>query len=395
MFEKTELLPPDPILGLSKMFREDTCANKIDLGVGIYRTPEGQTPVMAAVREAQNIVINNEITKAYSPPEGVPGFSENILELLLGEDSIALGQGCCTAIQTPGGCGALRIAGELLARSEIDGLSVGSPTWANHIPLLSAAGISIHAIPYYDVAKSVIDFDAFVAAIRKLGPKDVLLLHGCCHNPTGADLNELQINLLIEIALERGFLPFIDIAYHGLAKGLDQDAWMARQMIERLPEVLVSYSCSKNFGLYRERTGALIFKGNTAERARALRSQAISIARGLYSMPPAHGGAIVNEILSSGELTGLWQKELETMRTTIGDVRKQLVSFAHMTNLGNRLDFIGDQYGMFSLLPISDEMVEKLRTEQSIYMVSGGRINVCGVNEGNIRRLIDILDMYI
>ncbi len=395
MFEKTELLPPDPILGLSKIFREDPRENKIDLGVGVFRTQAGITPIMAAVKEAQQIVVNSETTKAYTPADGAPGFADNILKLLLGEDSVAYREGYCSAVQTPGGCGALRLAGEMLARSEIGGLTVGSPTWANHIPLLSAAGISIHTIPYYDTAKSEINFDAFIEGVRKLGPKDVLLLHGCCHNPTGADLSEDQINQLIEIALERGFLPFIDTAYHGFAKGLEKDAWIVRQMVERLPEVLVSYSCSKNFGLYRERTGALIFKGKTAERTKALHSQAISIARGIYSMPPAHGGAIVNEILSSTELTAMWKQELEAMRSLVVDNRNQLVSVARSTSLGNRLDFIGDQHGMFSLLPISNETVEKLRVEQAVYAVGGGRINVCGVNESNINRLVDVLAAVI
>lgn len=395
MFEKTELLPPDPILGLSKIFREDTRAEKIDLGVGVYRTPEGQTPIMKAVQEGQKLVIEKEVTKAYTPADGAPGFTDNILKLLLGENSVAYTEGHCSAVQTPGGCGALRVAGELIARGDVAGLTVGNPTWANHIPLLSSAGLSIHSIPYYDTAKSEIDFDAFMDGVRKLGPRDVLLVHGSCHNPTGADLSEDQVNQLIEVALERGFLPFIDTAYHGFAKGLEQDAWIVRQMIERLPEVLVSYSCSKNFGLYRERTGALIFKGSTVERTKALHSQAISIARGMYSMPPAHGGAIVNEVLSSNELTAIWKQELETMRTMVAGNRQQLVKAAQSSSLGNRLDFIGKQHGMFSLLPISNETVEELRVEKAVYIVGGGRINLCGINEANVGHFVNMIEGYI
>lgn len=395
MFEKTELLPADPILGLSKLFREDSRADKIDLGVGVYRTPGGQTPIMKAVQEGQNIVVSNETTKAYTPADGAPGFTDNILKLILGENSAAYREGQCGAVQTPGGCGALRVAGELLARGDINGLTVGSPTWANHIPLLSSAGIEIHSIPYYDTEKSEIDFDAFVDGVRKLGPQDVLLLHGCCHNPTGADLDEGQVNQLIEIALERGFLPFIDTAYHGFARGLEKDAWIVRQMVDRLPEVLVSYSCSKNFGLYRERTGALIYKGSSPERTKAIHSQAISIARGMYSMPPAHGGAIVNEVLSSAELTAMWRSELEEMRTMVAGNRQRLVAAARSSRLGNRLDFIGDQYGMFSLLPITDETVEKLRTEHGVYAVGGGRINLCGFNEDNVQRLVGVIEGYM
>jgi aspartate/tyrosine/aromatic aminotransferase len=395
MFEKTELLPADPILGLSKLFREDERADKIDLGVGVYRTPDGKTPIMKAVREGQNIVVSNETTKAYTPADGAPGFADNILKLVLGEDSVAYGEGHCAAVQTPGGCGALRLAGEILARSDLSGLTVGSPTWANHIPLLSSAGVKINSIPYYDTSKSEIDFDAFLEGVRKLGPQDVLLVHGCCHNPTGADLSESQINQLIELALERGFLPFIDTAYHGFAKGLEKDAWIVRQMVERLPEVLVSYSCSKNFGLYRERTGALIYKGSNSERTNAIHSQAINIARGIYSMPPAHGGAIVNEILSSTELTAMWREELEEMRTMVVGNRQRLVAAAQATGLGNRLGFIGNQYGMFSLLPISNDAVEKLRTEHGVYVVGGGRINLCGVNESNVQRLVSVIEGYI
>lgn len=395
MFEKTELLPPDPILGLSKIFRKDARADKIDLGVGVYRTPEGETPIMQAVKQAQDLVIEKEMTKAYTPVDGAPGFTDNILKLLLGEDSVAYTEGHCSAVQTPGGCGALRVAGELIARGDVNGLTIGSPTWANHIPLLSSAGLTINSIPYYDTDKSLIDFDAFMDSVRKLGPRDVLLVHGCCHNPTGADLSGDQVNQLIETALERGFMPFIDTAYHGFAKGLEKDAWIARQMIERLPEVLVSYSCSKNFGLYRERTGALIFKGSTNERTKAMHSQAISIARGMYSMPPAHGGAIVNEVLSSTELTTMWKQELEAMRTMVAGNRQQLVKAAQATSLGHRLDFIGDQHGMFSLLPMTNETVEKLRAEKAVYIVGGGRINLCGLNESNVGHFASVIEGYI
>lgn len=388
MFADAKLLPPDPILGLMRAYQEDTRPGKIDLGVGVYRNPEGQTPVLQAVKKAEAIFTAGEVTKAYTPVDGAPGFPDAILKLVFGPDSAALAEGRCAAVQTPGGCGALRVAGELLARMGAASVSVGEPTWPNHRPLLTAAGLQINMIPYYDAASSSVDFAAFAEAAKKLGPRDVLLVHGACHNPTGADLTHAQIDALADIALDRGFLPLIDCAYHGFAEDLDADAHIIREFARRLPEVLITYSCSKNFGLYRERTGALIVVGRNAERATAVKSHVTSIARGIYSMPPAHGGAIVAEILRSAELERLWRDELETMTATMRANRRLLVNAAEEAGLGNRLSYIAGQNGMFSLLPMSADQAVAARERHGVYIVGAGRINVCGVNAGNVGTIV-------
>lgn len=391
MLSRLQTLPDDPILGLTQAFKEDGRAQKIDLGVGVFRTPDGRTPVMEAVRQAQARVLEAETTKAYTPPAGAPGFTDALLKLVFGAENEALGAGRCAAVQTPGGCGALRIAGELLKRTDARGITAGTPTWPNHKPLLAAAGFELKTIPYYDAAAAILEFDAFLAAVRRLGPQDVLLLHGACHNPTGADLSRAQIDAVFDAAQERGFLPIIDTAYHGFAQDLEADAYIVREAARRLPEALVTYSCSKNFGLYRERTGALIVIGENAARAHALRSHAINVARGNYSMPPAHGGLIAAEILRSTELERLWRDELSAMAETIRANRRLLVEAASAVGLGNRLSYISDQRGMFSLLPMTEESVKAARERHGVYIVGAGRINLCGVNANNVEYLAGAL----
>lgn len=388
MFADVKLLPPDPILGVSKAFQDDPRPEKIDLGIGVYRDAGGRTPIMAAVKEAEAFVIASETTKAYTPADGAPGFAGAVLRLVFGEESAALDSGRATAMQTAGACGALRIAGELLTRSGAAAITIGEPTWPNHRPLLTAAGLPIRMVPYYDAASSALAFDAFAGAAKRLGPRDVLLLHGCCHNPSGADLTRAQIDTLIEIALDRGFLPLIDCAYHGFAESLDADAYMIREFARRLPEVLVAYSCSKNFGLYRERAGALIMVGETAERAAAIKSQAINVARGNYSIPPAHGGAIVAEVFRSTELTKLWCDELADMAACVRRARRLLAATARNMGLGNRLAFLVSQHGMFSLLPMTEEEAKTVRERYGVYIVGAGRINLCGVNPGNVETIV-------
>ncbi len=391
MFAKTDLLPPDAILGLTKLAAADQREEKIDLGVGVYRTVDGATPIMRAVDLAEKAMIQKETTKAYTPADGAPGFCEAILKLVFGSDSEQVASGRTIAVQSPGGCGALRLAGELLARNDAAGISAGAPTWANHKPLLTAAGLNVHMTPYYDAKSSTIDFDAFITSIKKLGPGDVLLLHGACHNPTGADLSHEQIDAVTDIAAERGFLPLIDTAYHGFAANLETDAYILREMTRRLPEVLITYSCSKNFGLYRERTGAIIFAGRNSDQAAAVKSHIINIARASYSMPPAHGGAIVSEILHSREMAQIWRDELAAMNQAVRNNRKLLVDTAREAGLGNQLSYITEQNGMFSLLPLTLEDVTLLREEFAIYIVGAGRINLCGVNAGNVGHLVQSL----
>jgi len=263
MFAALDALPPDALLGITKLYKEDARASKIDLGVGVFKTPENLTPVLRAVKQAQTRILERETTKVYLPADGAPGFGEAVRTLIFGAapaDRIVM-------VQTPGGCGALRVGAELLVRSGARRILAGDPTWANHRPLLSAAGLAFESAPFYDAASGGVRFDAFQDAASRLGSGDALLVHGCCHNPTGADLSHEEIDAIVDLAGRRGFLLFIDLAYQGFGESLEADAYFARAALQRLPEALVAYSCSKNFGLYRERTGALAMVGQDAERA--------------------------------------------------------------------------------------------------------------------------------
>ena len=388
MFADLAALPPDALLGLTKLFNDDSRAKKIDLGVGVFRTRDNKTPVLDAVRKAQTRLVERETTKVYLPPEGAPGFGDAIRSLVFAD---AISAERCAAVQTPGGCGALRVGAELLKRAGASGISIGTPTWANHHPLLSAAGLKISMIPYYDAASGGVDFDGFYDAAAKLGPSDALLLHGGCHNPTGADLSHAQIDAIADLAVEKGFLPFVDFAYHGFAKGLDDDAYIVRRLAARAGEFIVSYSCSKNFGLYRERAGALLLVGADAGRAQAMRSHVLNIARQIYSMPPGHGGILVADILSTPELGRAWRSELDAMRKAVVASRLLLVKTAQEHQLGGRLDAIARQNGMFSLLPVSEAQALALRERHGIYILGNGRANLCGVNEDNVGQLCEAL----
>ncbi|NWG71079.1 MAG: aspartate/tyrosine/aromatic aminotransferase [Parvularculaceae bacterium] len=387
MFADLPLLPPDALLGLTKLFNEDKRAVKIDLGVGVFRTLDGRTPILESVKRAEAKLLSAQTTKVYTPPEGAPGFADAIARLLLGEGHPAVADGRVFALQTPGGCGALRVGAELLKRAGAARVVAGAPTWANHQPLLAAAGLAVEMVPYYDAKTGGLFFDDFMSAVEKLGPKDVLLLHGGCHNPTGADLSPAQIDRVIAAAERHGFAPLVDFAYHGFAADLDADAFMAREIARRLPEALITYSCSKNFGLYRERVGALFLIGETRERVAAMRSQALSLARGNYSMPPAHGGSIVAEILQSSDLAALWKREVAEMAAQIRENRRLFVRTAGEMQFGERVAAIERQNGMFSMLPLSEAQVMAMRERYGVYMANTGRINLCGVNRMNVEYL--------
>lgn len=387
MFADLAALPADALLGLTKLYNEDPRPKKIDLGVGVFRTIDNRTPVLRAVAEAQRRVEAAEKTKVYLPPEGAPGFGEALRKLLFGDQ----GGGRTSVIQTPGGCGALAVGAGLLKRAGCASVAIGEPTWANHIPLLSAAGLRISMLPYYDAKTGAVDFARFYAAAERLGPSDTLLLHGGCHNPTGADLNREETDAIVDLANRRGFLPFVDFAYHGFAAGLDEDAYLVRRLMEATPEFLVSYSCSKNFGLYRERTGALFMIGADRSRADALLSHAVNIARQVYSMPPAHGALLVREILDSPDLVRDWRAELDEMRRAVIANRRLLAGTAAKHQLGDRLDYVTRQNGMFSLLPVSGDQVLALRERHGVYVAGNGRANLCGVNETNVDHLCEAL----
>ena len=383
MFADLAALPPDPLLGVTARFRADPRPEKLDLGVGVFRNRKNETPVMRAIAEAQARLVAAETSKAYLPPESAPGFAPAIRRLIFG----AIDDPRVSVVQAPGGSGALRVAAELLKRAGATAITIGAPTWANHGPLLGASGLPIRSIPYYDAKTGGVDFAAFFEAASKLGPTDALLLHAGCHNPTGADLTRAEIDTIIDLAAERKFLPFVDCAYHGFADGLDADVYVVRAKMKRLPELLVAYSCSKHFGLYRERTGAVAMVGADEAAAKAMTTHAVNAGRQMYSMPPAHGALLVAEVLSDPRLEQSWRAELEAMRLAVIDSRRLMVEAARAHQLGDRLDHLLKQNGMFSLLPIDEAQVTELREKHAIHAVGSGRINLCAVNEGNADRI--------
>lgn len=389
MFEQLKTLPQDPILGLMKTFREDPREDKVDLGVGVYRDEAGATPIMAAVQAAERRLLASETTKAYIGPAGAEGFNRLIGELLLGAEHPALKDGRVNVVQTPGGCGALRMAAEFLRLCQPQAtVWVSTPTWANHIPLLGGAGLAIREYPYLDRATLNVDFDAMMACLEQAARGDVVLLHGCCHNPSGADLDAAQWSAITDLIERKGLLPFIDIAYQGLGEGLESDAYGVRLMAERLPEVIVASSCSKNFGLYRERTGALMLIAADARQGQAATSQLLSAIRSHYSMPPSHGAAVVELILDTPELKHQWQRELEAMCSRILELR---AAFSQALAPAGDFGFIERQRGMFSFLGISPQQVRTLREQFGIYMLDSSRINVAGLSTATLPRVAEAI----
>lgn len=391
MFETLTPLPADPILGLITAHRGDTNPQKIDLGVGVYKDEQGNTPILAAVTEAEQRLAIAETSKSYVAPPGDPTFLSGVTRLLFGADHPALAEGRVGAVQSPGGCGALRLGAELANRIRSGArVVVPTPTWANHIPLLGDAGLEIGEYPYYDRGSHKVDFAAMTEALKLLEPGDLALLHGCCHNPCGADLAPAQWDAVAELALERGFTPLVDIAYHGLADGLDADAYGVRTLAAQLPELLIAYSCSKNFGLYRERAGLVAVISDDVAAARTATTHLNSIARGIYSMPPAHGAAIVGTILADAELTASWTEELTGMRARLNGMRR-LLADTLATKGAPEFGFVAEERGLFSFLGLSPEEVARLVTEKGIYLVGSSRINVAGITPDNVGYLADAI----
>ena len=396
MFEILPYLEPDPILGLSAAYKEDSNAAKIDLGVGVYKDEHGNTPIMTSVAKAQKILLERENTKSYITPQGHQGYIDNMLCLLLGEKSPVLMADRVAGVQAPGGCGALRILAELIARSnEKARVFVSDPTWANHIPLMSSAGLQLETYPYFDKEKAGIRFDAMVDTLKTAGKGDIVLLHGCCHNPTGADLTNEQWDVVLELAQERGFTPFIDVAYLGFGDGLDEDAYGIRLLAENLPEVVIAASCSKNFGLYRERVGLAAIITEDAKTRDIVQGQIQSVARGSYSMPPSYGGALVDIILSDTSLKKEWMSEVNSMRNRMQSLRTMLVDKLEENGAQQDFSFLNTQKGMFSFLCITPEQVREMRDKHSVYFVGSSRINVAGINQQNVdtlaRALVSVL----
>jgi len=385
MFERLERLSPDPILGLMAAFRADADPRKVDLGVGVYRNDQGDTPILRAVRQAEQAMLGRQTTKVYVAPAGNPGFNQALERLVLGDDHSTLTGGRVRTIQAPGGCGALRLGAELIRAADPAAVvHVSTPTWANHVPLLSGCGLKLERYPYFDPATGGVNFSAMLAALERLPARAVVLLHASCHNPTGADLSEAQWRELVALFKRRGLLPFIDIAYQGLGTGVAEDAFGPRLFGAELPEVLVAVSCSKNFGLYRERTGALLVINETPAAAETALTQLVRIARTLYSMPPDHGAAIVHEILANEDLRAMWAEEVAAMRARIQGLRREAVEQLKRTCPQRDFGFIERQRGMFSYLGVDVEQVRELRTRHHVYMTDDSRINIAGLHRENL-----------
>ena len=384
MFSELKPLPTVPILGLMAAYKQDTNPNKIDLGVGVYKDEQGNTPVLRAVKKAEAFRLENETTKSYIGLAGNLDFCQKMETLLLGEHSTLLANRVRTA-QAPGGTGALRVAAEFIKRCNTDAtVWVTTPTWANHISLFEAAGLTVKEYPYYDYENKGLLFDEMIDTLKQVPKGDVVLLHACCHNPSGMDLNEEQWKTVAELAKEVGLTPLIDMAYQGFGASLDEDAKGLRLLADAVDELIICSSCSKNFGLYRERIGACSIIAKDSANADISNSVLLSVVRSIYSMPPAHGADIVNTILGSTELTQEWHDELDEMRNRINGLRTLIKDSLAAQGVAQDFSFIDKQNGMFSFLGINKEQIERLQKEYAIYIVGSSRVNGAGVSQANI-----------
>lgn len=384
MFASLKALPADPILGLIAKYREDTNPKKIDLGVGVYKNEAGETTVLNCVKKAERHRTDTETSKVYIGPTGSALFNEEMSKLIFGHHKVLL-ENRARTFSTPGGTGALRVAAEFINACKTGAtIWVSNPTWANHNAVFEAAGLTVKTYPYYDYENKTLDFDGMLAQLKEVSSDDAVLLHACCHNPSGMDLSNEQWQQVAEVAKGVGFTPLVDMAYQGFGSGLDEDAYGLRLLAENVKEMIVCSSCSKNFGLYRERIGACTLIAQTSNSADLVASVLASVIRGIYSMPPAHGAALVETILSSSELTTEWHNELQEMRDRINGNRQLLVDKLKENGVTRDFSFITRQSGMFSFLGITPEQVQQLQDEYSIYMVGSSRMSIAGIANSNV-----------
>lgn len=385
MFEKLASQPNDPMLALIRLFKDDQRSDKIDLGVGVYRDETGATPVMRSVKAAEALLLETQDSKSYIAPEGDTEFLDRLWDLVCGKATGKHHAG----VQTPGGSGALRLASELMSRSGTRRLHLGLPSWPNHAAIFAATGLPIETHEFFDVEQQEIRFSSVMKALSRAQRGDAVLLHASCHNPTGATLTSAQWSELAQVIAERSLVPLIDSAYQGFGAGIDEDVKGLREIITAAPEALIAVSCSKSFGLYRERTGAIFAVAETQNSAEIARSNLVTLARTSYSMPPDHGAAVVRTSLAFEKLRQDWTDELNAMRYRLKDIRRQL---AKSLSAGWQMaPQIAAQQGMFSLLPLSEADVMTLRHEHGIYIPVSGRINVAGLKVSEIDRVADVL----
>ena len=387
MLDQLEAQSPDALLALIKMHAADPREDKIDLGVGVYRTNDGATPVFRAIKAAEQKLVDTQDSKSYLGPEGDTGFVDALKPYIFGKDATMGGR--IEGMQTPGGTGAVRLAVALGKAAGITRIHLGTPSWPNHAQILEDVGVETVGFSHAK-ADGTADIDALLDVIANARPGDAVLLHGCCHNPTGVDYTDAQWVQIAQAFAESGVLPTLDVAYHGLGQGLEEDVAGVRQVLAAVPEALIAYSCDKNFGLYRDRVGAFYMLARNADALPAITSNANALARANWSMPPDHGGAAVRTVLRDDALTALWLEELAEMRERMRRVRERLAA-ADSDVPGLNLAALANQNGLFAVLPLSKAQIASLREDHGIYMAGSGRINVAGLHEGNTPKFIAAL----
>jgi len=388
MLENLQQQPPDALLALIKLYAADSRADKIDLGVGVYRTGQGDTPVFGAIKAAEQKLVDEQDSKAYLGPEGDMEFVHALMPYIFGASDPTLG-GRVEGMQTPGGTGAVRLAVALAKSAGVSKVWMGTPSWPNHAQILKDLGVELAGFAHA-ASDGTADMDALRGAIAATGPGDAILLHGCCHNPTGIDYTNEQWDEIAALLAESGVLPIIDLAYQGLGHGMEADAYGTRKVLSAVPEALVAYSCDKNFGLYRDRVGAVYAMASEPGQINAILSNGHTLARASWSMPPDHGAAAVRLVLADKALTAQWLDELDTMRARMRQVRDRLAAAG---KIGATLDLgpCGTQNGLFSMLALTPEQILKIREEHGVYMAGSGRINIAGLTTGNIDNFIRAL----
>ena len=393
MFDALTAKAPDAIMHLMAMCKADTNPNKIDLGVGVYKTEDGATPIMRAVKKAEQLWWQEEQTKTYVSTVGNADFRKHMLELILGKELAAKYDPRIASSQAAGGSGALRLGAELIFTANPNAaVWVSTPTWANHIPLIGSAGLEMKTYPYYNRETLGVDFSDMLARLKaEAKPGDIVLLHGCCHNPTGADFSHEEWDELAKFLPEHGLIPFIDLAYFGLGRGMDDDTYGLRKLMESVDELLLAASCSKNFALYRERVGLIAVLTKDVDSAVNAQSQFGAIQRKIISMPPDHGAALVARILGDAQLRAEWTAELDEMRGRMRDLRVQLSDALNVQGGEVMAAAVRNQNGMFSTLPLSKAQAVALREDHSVYLTDSGRVNIAGTNNENIPRLAEAI----
>lgn len=390
-FSTLTAMPPDALLGLMMAYREDPRSEKFDLGVGVYKNDAGETPVMSAVSRAEARILEVQATKVYEGPRGNTDFCDAIEDFVFGEAAPARKEGRTLSFTAPGGCGALFLGTGLMKRMGVEKVWVSNPTWPNHPNVVRFMGLEVGQYAYVDPDTGTLDLPAMLADLEQAAPGDGVIVQGPCHNPTGIDLSVDDWKRLGAFAKERRLVVMLDVAYHGFARGLDEDIAGVRAFVETAGEALVAYSCSKNFGLYRERAGCFLAVGETADGIAAATTHVAALARASYSMPPAHGAAIVATILGDAGLRAEWEAELTGMRERMISLRRALADELVKRTGSNRLAAIGRQNGMFSQVPVTVEQVTAMREQSGLYMPNSGRMNIAGLNLGDIPKVAEIL----